>query len=263
LEMYYQPQVDVQTKRIIGAEALMRWNHPQRGFLSAGEFLPIVEESQLMIRISDWMLDRVCRDLLEWNQVADFKMRMSVNLSPQYLDRGDFYTKLQETLSLHHIAAAQIEVEVTESICIHNPKSAIEQLDKLCQLGVSVAIDDFGTGYSSLSYLHRFPIHTIKIDRSFVMEIHDAVGQFPVVLAIISIAKGLGLNLVAEGVETHEQEQYLENSGCHIMQGYLYHKPISQATLLDLLRSQNTTSNVEENFSTGAFVDASESTRPL
>lgn len=263
LEMYYQPQVDVQTKRIIGAEALMRWNHPQRGFLSAGEFLPIVEESQLMIRISDWMLDRVCRDLLEWNQVADFKMRMSVNLSPQYLDRGDFYTKLQETLSLHHIAAAQIEVEVTESICIHNPKSAIEQLDKLCQLGVSVAIDDFGTGYSSLSYLHRFPIHTIKIDRSFVMEIHDAVGQFPVVLAIISIAKGLGLNLVAEGVETHAQEQYLENSGCRIMQGYLYHKPISQATLLDLLRSQNPTSNIEENFSTGAFVDASESPRPL
>ncbi len=263
LEMYYQPQVDVQTKRIIGAEALMRWNHPQRGFLSAGEFLPIVEESQLMIRISDWMLDRVCRDLLEWNQVADFKMRMSVNLSPQYLDRGDYYTKLQETLSLHHIAAAQIEVEVTESICIHNPKSAIEQLDKLCQLGVSVAIDDFGTGYSSLSYLHRFPIHTIKIDRSFVMEIHDAVGQFPVVLAIISIAKGLGLNLVAEGVETHAQEQYLENSGCYIMQGYLYHKPISQAALLDLLRSQNPTSNVEESFSTGAFVDASESPRPL
>ena len=248
LEMYYQPQVDVHTKRIIGAEALMRWNHPQRGFLSAGEFLPIVEESQLMIRISDWMLDRVCRDLLEWNQVADFKMRMSVNLSPQYLDRGDFYTKLQETLSLHHIAAAQIEVEVTESICIHNPKSAIEQLDKLCQLGVSVAIDDFGTGYSSLSYLHRFPIHTIKIDRSFVMEIHDAMGQFPVVLAIISIAKGLGLNLVAEGVETHAQEQYLENSGCRIMQGYLYHKPVAQSELLDLLRSQRPLSDVEETF---------------
>jgi diguanylate cyclase (GGDEF)-like protein/PAS domain S-box-containing protein len=238
LEMYYQPQVDVKTKRIIGAEALMRWNHPQRGFLSAGEFLPFAEENGLMIPISDWMLQAICKDLLAWNAVGGEAVRLSLNLSPQYLDRGDFFDKLRTALAHERIAPNQIEVEVTENICIRNPQTAIEQLDKLCQLGVSVAIDDFGTGYSSLSYLHRFPIHTIKIDRSFVMEIQDDGVAFPVVLAIISIARGLGLNLVAEGVETSAQERYLENAGCNTMQGYLYHKPLAQAQMLDLLLAQ-------------------------
>jgi diguanylate cyclase (GGDEF)-like protein/PAS domain S-box-containing protein len=238
LEMYYQPQVDVKTKKIVGAEALMRWNHPQRGFLSAGDFLPFSEENGLIIPVSDWMLEAICLDLIAWNAVGGESMRLSLNLSPRYLDRGDFFEKLQNALARHRIEPSQIEVEVTENICIHNPQTAIEQLDKLCQLGVSVAIDDFGTGYSSLSYLHRFPIHTIKIDRSFVMEIQDDNSQFPVVLAIISIARGLGLNLVAEGVETAVQERYLENSGCNTMQGYLYHKPLSQERLLELLYEQ-------------------------
>jgi diguanylate cyclase (GGDEF)-like protein/PAS domain S-box-containing protein len=238
LEMYYQPQVDVKTKKIVGAEALMRWNHPQRGFLSAGEFLPFAEENGLIIPISDWMLQAICKDLLEWNTVGGDAMRLSLNLSPQYLDRGDFFDKLQTALAHYNIAPSQIEVEVTENICIRNPQTAIEQLDRLCQLGVSVAIDDFGTGYSSLSYLHRFPIHTIKIDRSFVMEIHEESKSFPVVLAIISIARGLNLNLVAEGVETLVQERYLENAGCRTMQGYLYHKPLAHARLMELLRGQ-------------------------
>jgi EAL domain-containing protein (putative c-di-GMP-specific phosphodiesterase class I) len=231
--------VDVKTRRIVGAEALMRWNHPQRGFLSAGEFLPFAEENGLMIPISDWMLQAICKDLLEWNAIGPERVRLSLNLSPQYLDRGDFFDKLKTTLAAQRIAPSQIEVEVTENICIRNPQTAIEQLDKLCQLGVSVAIDDFGTAYSSLSYLHRFPIHTIKIDRSFVMEIQDSSTAFPVVLAIISIARGLGLNLVAEGVETPTQERYLETAGCNIMQGYMYHKPLSHGRLLELLRAQS------------------------
>lgn len=239
LEMYYQPQVDAATGKIIGAEALMRWNHPERGFLSAGEFLPFAEENGLMIPISDWMLNAICRDLLAWNTTGGDALRLSLNLSPQYLDRGDFYEKLQHTLIAHNIAPTQIEVEVTENICIRNPQAAIEQLDKLCQLGVSVAIDDFGTGYSSLSYLHRFPIHTLKIDRSFVMQIQDESAQFPVVLAIISIAKGLGLNLVAEGVETAVQASYLAQSGCTTMQGYYYHRPLSHPKLLELLHLQH------------------------
>jgi diguanylate cyclase (GGDEF)-like protein/PAS domain S-box-containing protein len=238
LEMHYQPQLDVSSGKIIGAEALMRWNHPERGLLSAGEFLPMAEDNGLIIPISDWMLEAICRDLLAWNATGCEGIRLSLNLSPQYLDRGDFYDKLQSALSRHNISPKQVEVEVTENICIRNPQAAIKQLDKLCQLGVSVAIDDFGTGYSSLSYLHRFPIHTLKIDRSFVMEIHDENAQFPVVLAIISIAKGLGLNLVAEGVETQAQAAYLQKSGCRIMQGYLYHKPIPQGRMLALLSEQ-------------------------
>ncbi len=238
LEMYYQPQVDVKTRKIVGVEALMRWNHPQRGFLSAGDFLPFAEENGLIIPMTDWMLEAICLDLLAWNAQGGESVRLSLNLSPQYLDRGDFFEKLKDALLRHQIAPSQIEVEVTENICIHNPQTAIEQLNKLCQLGVSVAIDDFGTGYSSLSYLHRFPIHTIKIDRSFVIEIQDENSQYPVVLAIISIAKGLSLNLVAEGIETLGQERYLENAGCRTMQGYLYHKPLPQNKLLQLLYEQ-------------------------
>jgi len=238
LEMYYQPQVDVCTGKVSGAEALMRWNHPLRGFLGAGEFMPFAEESGLIIDISDWMLEAVCSDLLQWNAVGEQRIGMSINLSPHYLQRGDFFDKLKDTLERYRIAPSQIEVEVTENICIRNPLAAIEQLNKLCQLGVKVAIDDFGTGYSSLSYLHLFPIHVLKIDRSFVVPIEDETLQFPVVLAIISIAKGLGLKLVAEGVETEVQKRYLEQAGCQTFQGYYFHKPIRQAALLPLLLAQ-------------------------
>jgi diguanylate cyclase (GGDEF)-like protein/PAS domain S-box-containing protein len=238
LEMYYQPQVDMASGRIIGAEGLMRWNHPTRGLLSAGEFLPFAEENGLMLPISDWMIGALCRDLLLWNAAGADNIRLSLNLSPQYLDRGDFFEKMRNALARYQISPAQIEVEITENICIRNPQYAIEQLNKLCQLGVSVAIDDFGTGYSSLSYLHRFPIHTIKIDQSFVKEIHDEHGHYPVILAIISIARGLGLHLVAEGVETEVQARYLAANGCATMQGYLYYRPIALTTFMEVLAAQ-------------------------
>jgi diguanylate cyclase (GGDEF)-like protein len=241
LEMYYQPQVDVSTGRIVGAEALMRWNHPERGLVAAGDFLPFAEENGLMIPISDWMIEALCRDLLEWNTAGCKLLRLSLNLSPQYLDRGDFFKKLRDALSHYGIPPSQIEVEITENICIRKPQYAIEQLNKLCQLGVSVAIDDFGTGYSSLAYLHRFPIHTIKIDQSFVKEIQRENGHFPVVLAIISIARGLGLNLVAEGVETESQARYLEHAGCTTMQGYLFHKPMQRSQFIRLLEEKAVT----------------------
>ncbi|NHZ90222.1 EAL domain-containing protein [Massilia sp. CCM 8733] len=238
LEMYYQPQIDVITGRIIGAEGLMRWNHPQRGLLTANEFLPFAEDNGLMLPISDWMLGALCRDMLVWNESGGEAIRLSLNLSPQYLDRGDFFEKMRGALLRYGISPAQIEVEITENICIRNPQYAIEQLNKLCQLGVSVAIDDFGTGYSSLSYLHRFPIHTIKIDQSFVKEIHDEQGHYPVILAIISIARGLGLHLIAEGVETEVQARYLKSNGCLTMQGYLFHHPISLGSFLEVLQEQ-------------------------
>ncbi len=238
LEIYYQPQVDSQTGRIVGAEALMRWNHPERGLLTAGEFLPFAEENGLMIPISDWMLATLCRDLVQCNAAGGDPIRLSLNISPHYLDRRDFFEKMRRVLLHYGIAPSQIEAEITENICIRNPQHAIEQLNKLCQLGVSVAIDDFGTGYSSLSYLHRFPIHTIKIDQSFVKQIHSASGHFPVVLAIISIARGLGLKLIAEGVETATQALYLEQSGCAIMQGFYYHQPLPRHKFIELLREK-------------------------
>ncbi len=238
LEMYYQPQIDAISGRIVGAEALMRWNHPTRGIVSPGEFLPFAEENGLMLPISDWMIGALCRDMLQWKNIGGNQVRLSLNLSPQYLDRGDFYEKMRNALLRYGIAPSQIEVEITENICIRNPQHAIEQLNKLGQLGVSVAIDDFGTGYSSLAYLHRFPVHTIKIDQSFVKEIHDEHGHYPVVLAIISIARGLGLNLIAEGVETDSQARYLRANGCLTMQGYLYHRPMPLGRFIDVLRGQ-------------------------
>jgi diguanylate cyclase (GGDEF)-like protein/PAS domain S-box-containing protein len=239
LEMYYQPQVDVKTGRIVAAEGLMRWNHPERGLLSAGEFLPFAEENGLMLPISDWMLEALCRDLRQWNACGGEPVRLSLNLSPQYLDRGDFFEKIRQTLLESDVSPGQIEVEITENICIRNPQHAIDQLNRLCDFGVSVAIDDFGTGYSSLAYLHRFPVHTIKIDQSFIREIHHEDGHFPVVLAIISIANGLGLKLVAEGVETPAQARYLEQSGCSTMQGYLFYRPMPAAQLLRLLEEKS------------------------
>lgn len=244
LEMFYQPQIDVCTGSIVGAEGLMRWNHPVRGLMTAGEFLPFAEENGLMIPISDWMLDALCRDVMEWNSAGHVPIRLSMNLSPQYLDRGDFVEKLRVVLDRYGIAPSQIEVEITENICIRNPQYAIDQLNKLCQLGVWVAIDDFGTGYSSLAYLHRFPIHTIKIDQSFVKAILREDGHFPVVLAIISIAKGLGLKLVAEGVETEVQANYLKQSGCTTMQGFLYHGALSQHDFLRLQREKKSQADV-------------------
>ena len=235
-EMYYQPQVDAPTGRIIGVEGLMRWHHPERGLLAAGEFLPFAEENGLMTPISDWMLQAVCRDLAYWNTQVEQRVRLSLNVSPQYLDCGDFVEKMKTVLIRNALSPTQIEVEITENICIRNPQYAIEQLNKLGQIGVSVAIDDFGTGYSSLAYLHRFPVHTIKIDQSFIREIQQMDAHYPVVLAIISIAKGLNLNVVAEGVETETQAAYLEQVGCTTMQGYLYYRPVSGPQFMQLLR---------------------------
>jgi diguanylate cyclase (GGDEF)-like protein/PAS domain S-box-containing protein len=238
LEMYYQPQVDITTGLIVGAEGLMRWNHPERGLLTPGDFLPFAEENGLMIPISDWMLGAVCSDLREWNSTGNSPVRLSFNLSPQYLERGDFSKQFQNVLAHFDISPSQIEVEITENICIRNPQYAIGQLNKLCKLGVSIAIDDFGTGYSSLAYLHRFPIHTLKIDQSFIKEILREDGHFPVVLAIISIARGLGLKLVAEGVETESQAAYLKQAGSTTMQGYFFHRPLPQRQFMQLLQDQ-------------------------
>ncbi len=238
LEMYYQPQIEVETGRVVGAESLIRWNHPELGLLSANKFMSIAEENGLILPISDWMLDPLCRDLRQWNAVSAEPLRLSLNLSPHYLDRGNFTFNLNAAMQRHGIAASQLEVEITENLCIRNQQYATEQLARLCQLGVSVAIDDFGTGYSSLAYLHRFPVHTIKIDQSFVSEIKDIDGHYPVVMAIISIARGLGLNLIAEGVETVTQATYLSRAGCSTVQGYLYHKAVPQHEFLQLLKNQ-------------------------
>ncbi|WP_151639221.1 EAL domain-containing response regulator [Noviherbaspirillum aerium] len=244
LEMYYQPQIDASTGAVVGAEAVMRWNHPQRGVLSAGEFLPLAEEVGLMVPFSDWMVDSVCSDLRRLREEGREPVRVSVNLSPTCLMRDSFFRTLTRSLETHRVPATQLEVEITENICIRDPETAIKHLKKLSGLGVRIAIDDFGTGYSSLAYLQRFPVDTLKIDQAFIREIGHDDGHFPVVLAVISIARGLKLDLVAEGVESEQQARYLEQAGCRIMQGFLYHKPLQLARFGELLHVQPKTCRI-------------------
>ena len=236
LEMYYQPQVDVKSGRIVSAEALMRWNHPEAGLMQAGDFLPLAEEIGLMVPLSDWMIDTVCSDIARMQADGNESLQVAVNLSPTCLGRENFFVKMRQALERNGVPPHRLEAEITENVCIRNPELAVQQLRKLNELGVRIAIDDFGTGYSSLAYLHRFPVNTLKIDQSFVREIGHADGHFPVVLAVVSIARGLKLNLIAEGVETELQARYLEQAGCRTMQGFLYHRPMPFARLLELLR---------------------------
>ena len=239
LEMYYQPQVDAVSGRICGVEALMRWNHPARGVVLPDEFLPFAEAHGLMLPLAQWMLDAVCRDMRHWRGATGRDIKLALNLSPKYLDYPGYAESISEALLRHDIDPARIEVEISENICIVNPERAISQLQELGRIGVSVAIDDFGTGYSSLSYLHRFPIHTIKIDQTFVSQIVDRDGHYPVVLAMISISRGLKLNLIAEGVETAVQAEYLLANGCEMMQGHRFHRPMPLDALLAILRTQH------------------------
>ena len=238
LEMYYQPLVDFETGKIIGAEALMRWNHPERGLLSAGAFIPSAEDNGLILPMSDWMLEAVCSDIQTCRSLGLDSTHIAINVSPQYLDRGDCYEKIKSALSEHDIQPAMMKVEITENIGIRNTQYAIDELNQLSQLGIGIAIDDFGTGYSSLSYLHRFPTHTIKIDQAFIREIQSADGHYPVILSIISVARGLGLNIVAEGVETEAQASYLKSAGCRAMQGYYFHRPMPLEQFIELLEAQ-------------------------
>jgi diguanylate cyclase (GGDEF)-like protein/PAS domain S-box-containing protein len=225
-EMYYQAKVDAASGQIVGAEALMRWNHPTRGVMLPGEFLPLAEESGLMRSISTWTIDVLCRDMRKWNGHGERHLTLSLNLSPRYLDYSGFCQEVEAALLYHDIAPDLLEIEIAETSCIGDPHRVIDQLGRLSRLGVSLAIDDFGTGHSSLAYLRQFPVRTIKIDRSFTRQIRDKNQRYPVVLAIISIARGLKLKLVAEGVESEAQAEYLRENGCPIMQGFLFHRPM-------------------------------------
>jgi len=235
-EMYFQPLVNAINNQIIGAEGLIRWNHPKKGLLSASEFIGHTEDTGLVPKISEWTIDTICKTLHHWNTMGYALKQISINLSPTYLERYDFSEKIQETLNYYQIMPSQIEIEILENINISNMEHVINQLHKLNQLGVKIAIDDFGTGYSSLNYLERFPVDTIKLDQIFIKEIKEKSIKSPIISAIISIAQGLDLNLIAEGVETEFQSNYLQNLGCFLMQGFFYSKPLPSNQFTKLLK---------------------------
>ncbi|MEW6677228.1 MAG: EAL domain-containing protein [Pseudomonadota bacterium] len=237
-EIYYQPQMNLTTRHIKGVEALIRWNHPRLGLLPPGEFLPVAEEAGLIGEIGEWVAKDVFTTVQAWEAAGVAPDRVAVNVSPRHLEQANFVEHFIELMATYQISPNRIELELTENLFIRDPGAVAQKLQDLAAHGMLIAIDDFGTQYSSLNYLQKFPIHTLKIDKSFVWEIDREYRQHAIITAIISIARSLGLNLIAEGVETDEQLKFLESQGCDEVQGYLVSRPINRTALEELLRQQ-------------------------
>ncbi len=219
--LHYQPQINLRTGAVVGAEALIRWRDPVLGEVSPGEFIPVAEESGFIIAIGDWVLGQAVRQAAAWraNGVA---MPVSINVSALQFQQPDFSERVARELKAAHLPPQLLELELTESILIHDAQDALHRLQALATLGVQLAIDDFGTGYSSLGYLKRFPIHRLKIDRSFVSHLPGDAGDVAIVNAIIQLGRAMNLRVIAEGVETEPQRQFLLDAGCDEFQGFLY-----------------------------------------
>ncbi|AST89678.1 EAL domain-containing protein (plasmid) [Ralstonia solanacearum] len=232
----YQPRVDVRTGRIVGVEALIRWNSTDFGRLMPGQFIQDAEETGLIVEIDRWILRAACDQLARWRRIGLPHLRMSINLSGQAFSSGQLSGMVRGALTSSGLPGEAVELEMTEGILIRDDPSLHTLLTELRALGVSLALDDFGTGYSSLSYLHRFPIDTLKIDRSFVQDLPHVAERAAITRAIIMMAQAMGMKTVAEGVETAGQLEFLSEIGCDEYQGYLLTRPLEPAAMHDLVR---------------------------
>lgn len=235
--VYYQPIVCLTSRQILGFEALIRWQHPQRGLVYPAAFIPIAEDTGLIVGIDLWVLHEACSQLSRWQtQFPHAKdLTISVNLSAKQFTKYDLIHQIEETLKATHLNNANLKIEVTESLLIEKTSLATQILGELSKQNIQTCIDDFGTGYSSLSYLHRFPIHTLKIDRSFVARLNQNPEDGEIVKAIITLGINLGLNVVAEGVENAEQLNFLKNNNCHAGQGYHLFRPLNAEAITEIL----------------------------
>ena len=236
---FFQPQVDIATRKITGMEALIRWKHPELGMLPPNQFIPIAEDTGLILPIGEWVLRSACLQARRW-QKAGMPLVISVNLSINQFQQQDLVPIVKSALKDSGMIPSLLELEITESMSMKNPEETLKTLQSLKNdLGVRIAIDDFGVGYSSLSYLRRFPIDTLKIDRSFVMDIPDNSRDAEIVKAIIAMTTPLNLAVIAEGVEKEAQAQYLLDNGCLKMQGYLFSPPLPATEFDRLLKVEN------------------------
>jgi len=227
LVLHFQPQVHLANRRIMGVEALVRWQHPMRGMVSPAEFIPLAEECGLIQRLGEWVMRTACRQLKEWEMRGYAPMRMSINVSAVQFHQSSFVALLKSALEESGVNPANIELELTESVLMHNVEDVIATLQEIRSLGVSLAIDDFGTGYSSLNYLRRFPVNKLKIDQSFVRGVEHTHTNETIIKAIVALAESLSLDIIAEGIETNTEQNVLEGLGCVEGQGYLFAKPLS------------------------------------
>ena len=223
-KVYYQPKICASSGKITGVEALVRWEHPERGLVYPGEFIPLAEETRLMSDISNWVLITACKEVKQWIDAGHRDIRLSVNFSPLQVEHPKFVQSLLDELQRVQFPPANLEIELTENVIMNDLENMTQKLSQLSEHGLTIAIDDFGTGYSSLNYLSQLPIHTLKVDQSFVQDIDATHDQACIVSAIVSMAHGLKLNIVAEGVETRAQLDYLKNLGCHEIQGFYFGK---------------------------------------
>jgi predicted signal transduction protein with EAL and GGDEF domain len=230
----YQPQIEMKSGKIVGIEALVRWNDPEKGIVSPGEFIPVAEESGLIAPIGEWVLDTACWQMKVWQNAGIEPVRFSVNLSAQEFIQKDLVRIVSQTLECHNLIPDYLELEITETMLMKNADKAIEMLRRLKDMGIRIAIDDFGTGYSSFSYLRRFPLDVIKIDREFIKDIPTNTDDMAIVSAIIAMAHRLNMSVVAEGVETVEQLDFLRELGCDVVQGFLLSRPrpVEEVTFL-------------------------------
>ncbi len=238
LFLEYQPQIDTRRRSIVGVEALLRWRHPQMGLIPPASFIPLAENCGLIESIGAWVLNEACRQLHVWDQAGLPPLRMAVNVSPRQFRDSKLRDQVTTALARNHLLPERLELELTESMLMRNTPEATRMLERLKALRIELAIDDFGTGFSSLSYLAEFPIDTLKIDQSFVRGDDGQVRNGPIVRAISTLAAGLGLRTIAEGVESSQQLAFLCAHGCDEVQGYLLARPLSPGRLAEMLQEQ-------------------------
>jgi diguanylate cyclase (GGDEF)-like protein/PAS domain S-box-containing protein len=237
LELHYQPQLDNQSGRVVGVEALVRWRHPRDGLVSPSAFIPVAEETGLILPLGKWVLDEACRQLRAWRDQGLQDVTVAVNLSAHQLHSPLLLQHVSRALDKHGLAGSDLELEITESVAMHDPATSISQLRALRGLGVRLSIDDFGTGYSSLSYLKLLPIHALKLDQSFVRDIETDSNDLAICTATIALAHSLGLAVIAEGVETEAQRELLTSHRCDVVQGYLFSRPLPADAVLAFIQN--------------------------
>jgi diguanylate cyclase (GGDEF)-like protein/PAS domain S-box-containing protein len=235
--LHFQPKVALDTGELRGLEALLRWNHPTRGMVSPAEFVPALEDSGLILPVGEWVIAEACAQVRQWELAGLKPVPIAVNLSAKQFMRRDLDRTITHTLAAAGVPPRLLELEITESCLMHNPEEAIRVLNALREAGLKISVDDFGTGYSSLAYLARFPLSALKIDRAFVRNVHSDANSSAIVRAVIDMANNLELQVVAEGVETEEQAEFLRSHGCHQAQGYLYSRPVPAEQLVPRLRA--------------------------
>lgn len=245
LSLHFQPQLDLKYERIMGFEALLRWNHPDLGDIPPSEFIPIAEETGLILPIGDWVLSNACLKIKEWEKAGFPSLRVAVNLSAQQFLQKNMVNKVKAVIQETSINPKCLELEITEGVVIHDVDSAISVLQQLKDIGVQISIDDFGTGYSSLNYLKKLPVNTLKIDRSFIYDIDVNPSSKALTAAITTMAHDLKLNVIAEGVETYKQLSYVKKSSCDAIQGFYFCRPLKAEHVLDFLT--NTKQGVQKN----------------